>query len=478
MTFESEGAAPPARPRLVAGIVAVAFFMQMLDATVIATSLPAMAAHFGTSVVDLNIGFTAYLLAMAIGIPPAGWLAERYGARRVFLAAIALFSLASAACALAESLPAFAAARMVQGIGGALMTPVGRQIVLANTPRHRLLQAIALITWPALIAPIAGPILGGWITLHVGWQWNFLINLPLGALGLVLSLAFIRDRGTRAPRPFDMVGFLLSAAAMSLLLIGLEQVAQARPVCGLALLAAGGLAAWLSIRHLRRARHPLIDLAVTSIPTFALSSLGAGTFARMAINATPFLLPLILQVGLGLDPLAAGSFVMAYFLGNLAMKPATSWTLARIGFRRLLIATGLMASASLLAMALVDSRTPPLALTLILFAAGLVRSMQFTALNTIAFADVDGAARGPATTLSAMSQQGAQLMAIAVSALVIRMVDLAGLAGVDEAGRLLPYRVAFCVMALIAAATALRFRALPADAAAALLQPPPAPSRP
>lgn len=212
------------RTRIVPAIVAVAFFMQMLDGTIIATSLPAMAATFDTDVVTLNIGFTVYLLAMAVFIPPAGWLADRLGAKQVFLSAIALFTLSSVACGLSETLGEFTIARLVQGASAALMTPVGRQLVLRDTPKSELVSAIATITWPALIAPVIGPLVGAWITTHAGWEWNFFINIPLGLIGIVLVAVFIPPVPAEDPRPFDVPGFLLTTVGLASTLTGLELI--------------------------------------------------------------------------------------------------------------------------------------------------------------------------------------------------------------------------------------------------------------
>ncbi len=447
-----------------AGIVAVSFFMQALDGTIIATSLPAMAADFRTDVVSLNVGFTAYLLAMAVCIPPAGWLADRLGARNVFLGAIVLFTLSSLACALAEGLWTFAAARIAQGVGGALMTPVGRQIVLRNTPKSELVHAIALITWPALIAPVVGPVLGGWITTHAGWRWNFLLNLPIGALGLALTVLFLVGGERERRRPFDGRGFLLTAGAMASILVGLELLSQDAGGTAAALALAGLALGGLAVRHLRRVADPLIDLRVLSTRTFALSSLATGTAARMVINATPFLLPLLFQVGLGLGAVETGSLMLVYFLGNLAMKAATTRTLRRFGFRTLLVVNGIVASLAVAGFALVDAATPRPLLLALLFAAGLTRSMQFTALNTLTFADVEPAMRGAATTFSSMTQQLSALLAVAVAAFLIRLSVLVGTGTLEAAATLRDVHAALAILGAIGVLVSLRYLVLARDA--------------
>jgi len=465
MSSISSTSLPLHRTRIVPAVVAVAFFMQMLDSTIIATSLPAMAKAFATDVVTLNIGFTAYLLAMAVFIPPAGWLADRFGARTVFLAAIALFTLASAACGLSGSLTEFTAARLFQGASAALMTPVGRQLVLRDAPKAELVRAIATITWPALIAPVIGPLIGAWITTHAGWQWNFFINLPLGLLGVVLVAFFVPSAPAEGDRPFDLAGFVLTGAGLALTLAGLEFSSSSAGGTGaLALLAAGLVTGAFAVRHLRRAPHALLDLAVLKVPTFAFATLSSGTAGRLAVNATPFLLPLLFQVGLGFDAVETGSLILVYFLGNLLMKSVTTPALRLFGFRSLLVVNGVVAALTIGIFAFIDGETPRLFLFALLITCGLSRSMQFTALTTIAFADVTAGQRSAATTISAMLQQLSQLLGIAVAAAVIRIVSVFV---PDGPGAMLTgIRAAFLVVASIGLASALRFLALPSGAGA------------
>jgi EmrB/QacA subfamily drug resistance transporter len=457
---------PLHRTRIVPAVVAVAFFMQMLDSTIIATSLPAMAHAFSTDVVTLNIGFTAYLLAMAVFIPPAGWLADRFGARAVFLSAIVLFTLSSVACGFSGSLAEFTAARLFQGASAALMTPVGRQLVLRGAPKAELVRAIATITWPALIAPVIGPLIGAWITTHAGWEWNFFINLPLGLLGVVLVAFFVPHAPGEGPRPFDLPGFLLTGGALALTLAGLELSSASTGGAGaLAILAAGLVAGMLAIRHLKRTPHALLDMAVLKVPTFAFATLSAGTAGRLAVNATPFLLPLLFQVGLGYDAVETGTLVLVYFLGNLLMKSVTTPALRLFGFRSLLVVNGLVAALTIGAFAFIDGETPRLLLFGLLIACGLSRSMQFTALTTIAFADVTPAQRSAATTISAMLQQLSQLLGVAVAAVVIRLAS-AFFPEAGGGGMLTDIRAAFLCIAVIGFVSALRFLALPRDAGA------------
>lgn len=316
------GVVASSTPRLVAPLVALVFFIQMLDSTIIATSLPQMAVDFDTTPVAMSIGLTSYLLAMAVVLPAAGWVGERFGERRVLVLAVLGFVLASLGCGWAGSLEAFVAARVLQGCAAAMMAPVGRMLVLRHAPKSELMAAIATITWPALIAPVIGPVLGAWITESLDWRWNFFLNLPLGLVAILLFLVLVPRPPRAVAQPFDRIGFLLSAGALLALLGGLElaltHTAQALPV-----LLLGLVLAMAALRHLMRHPAPLFDLRVCRIQTFRLATLTAGTLGRVTTNATPFLLPLLLQVGYGLAPLAAGQLVLVYFLGNLAMKGVT-----------------------------------------------------------------------------------------------------------------------------------------------------------
>lgn len=449
--------------RRVALIVAIAFFMQLLDSTIISTSLPQMGASFGVPAVAMSIGITVYMLTMAVFVPLSGWLADRFGARNIFLVAIALFTLASLACGFSQNLAEFVAARAVQGLGSALMTPVGRILVLRNASKSELLNATALITWPALFAPVVGPVLGGFITTYLSWHWNFFINIPLGVIGLALVARFIPGDREADPNPLDWPGFVLTSAGLALLLYGLERIAHAEDgaMPTVVLIGSGVLISWLAIRHLRRAAHPLLDLSSFKVLTFAISTLAAGTIFRVAINATPFLLPLLFQVGFGLSPIDAGMMILAYFLGNLGMKTVTTPTLRLFGFRSVMVVNGIVASASIMACGAISPQTPQALVVLLMLIAGLSRSMQFTALNTLAFADIEAAQRSSAATLSSMLQQVAMLFGVALAAAILNLSRIArGTPALD----LLDFRIAFLAIGAIGLATSFLFLALPATA--------------
>lgn len=461
----SQPASSARQARRVALIVAVAFFMQLLDSTIISTSLPQMGQSFSVPAVAMSIGITAYMLTMAVFVPLSAWLADRFGARNIFLVAIALFTLASIACGFSQSLMQFVAARIVQGLGSALMTPVGRILVLRNAEKSELLNATALITWPALFAPVVGPVLGGFITTYLSWHWNFFINAPLGLAGLALVARFVPGDRESEAKPFDWPGFFLTSLGLAVMLYGLERLAHPEdgllPTAGS--IAIGIVIGWFAVRHLLQAPHPLLDLSAFKILTFAISTLAAGTVFRVAINATPFLLPLLFQVGFGLRPVDAGLLVLAYFLGNLGMKTVTTPTLRRFGFRTVMVVNGVIASLAIMACGAISPQTP-LALTVaLMLVAGLSRSMQFTALNTLAFADIGAAQRSSAATLSSMLQQIAMLFGVAIAAAILNLSQIVRGETVPD---LFDFRSTFVAIGLVGLAAAMRFLVLPANAGA------------
>ena len=393
--------------RAVTLLVAGVFFMEMLDGTVIATALPRMGRTFGVSAVELNIGVTSYLLALAVFIPISGWIAQRFGARGVFASAITLFTAASLLCGLSGGLWSFTAARVLQGIGGAAMVPVGRLIVLRMTDKRHLVKAIGTIVWPGLIAPVLGPPLGGFLVVHLSWPWIFYVNVPLGIAAVALALTLVPgDPPIAARRPLDVIGFLLSGGALGLLVYGFDAFGNGHQSVSAALATMGaGLALGVAgVRHLRRHPTPLLDLSPLAIPTFAVVVWG-GSLLRIALGALPFLLPLLFQLAFGLDPLTSGLLVLFVFAGNLGMKIFTTRILRRFGFRSVMIGNGVLAALAIGVCGFLTPATPYWLIALILFLGGAFRSMQFTTLSTIQFADIPAERMGDANTLSSMLQQ-------------------------------------------------------------------------
>ena len=408
-------------------LVAGAFFMEFLDGTVIATALPDMARDFGVTAVELNIGISAYLITLAVLIPASGWIADRFGARAIFTLALAIFTLASVFCGLSTEVHIFVAMRILQGVGGALMVPVGRLAVLRTTPKHQLIKAIATLTWPALVAPIIGPPLGGFITRYASWHWIFFINVPLGLAAIILSLRIIPDIRETERRSFDLSGFITTSVAMVSLVPAMERLGDRQPQIWptLALAALGFGCLLYSIRHFRRAVAPMVRLDALQVPTFRVTMYGGSLF-RASISAVPFLLPLLFQVGFGMDPFHSGLLVLAVFVGNLTIKPATTPLIRWLGFRRLLLINGALNVCSLLACALLTPQTPVWAIMLILYLGGVFRSIQFTGVSTLAFADVPAAQMSDANTLFSTASQLAVGLGITLGAIGIRLGEQVG----------------------------------------------------
>ena len=431
-------------------LVAGAFFMEFLDGTVIATALPDMARDFGVTAVELNIGISAYLITLAVLIPASGWIADRFGARAIFTLALAIFTLASVFCGLSTEVHIFVAMRILQGVGGALMVPVGRLAVLRTTPKHQLIKAIATLTWPALVAPIIGPPLGGFITRYASWHWIFFINVPLGLAAIILSLRIIPDIRETERRSFDLSGFITTSVAMVSLVTAMERLGDRQPQIWptLALAALGFGCLLYSIRHFRRAAAPMVRLDALQVPTFRVTMYGGSLF-RASISAVPFLLPLLFQVGFGMDPFHSGLLVLAVFVGNLTIKPATTPLIRWLGFRRLLLINGALNVCSLLACALLTPQTPVWAIMLILYLGGVFRSIQFTGVSTLAFADVPAAQMSDANTLFSTASQLAVGLGITLGAIGIRIgekvSEAMGIAGMPG----MSFRLAFVAIALI-----------------------------
>ncbi|WP_321903596.1 DHA2 family efflux MFS transporter permease subunit [Paraburkholderia tropica] len=454
---------PAARVRAIMILVTGALFMEILDGTVIATALPAMARSFGTTAVALNIGVSAYLLALGVFVPASGWVVDRFGARRVFAFAIALFTLTSALCGVSNGLVSFVVLRVIQGIAGALMVPVGRLVVMRSTPKERLMAAMQSLIWPALIAPVLGPPVGGFITTHFGWRWIFYLNVPIGLIALVVACFIIPDAREARERRFDWTGFLLSGAGTFTLLTGLERADARLDAMAFAMLAVGIALLIVAIRHLMRARDPLVDLSACSIPTFR-AALRGGSLARMAIGSAPFLLPLMFQVGFGYDAFHSGLLVLAVFAGNLAMKSVTTPILQRFGYRPVMIWNGVFCAVCLAACAWLQQDTPVVVTVLLLFLSGMTRSMQFTVLGTIAYADVAKERMSDANSLFNTASQIAMAAGITLGALGVRLGHFVALHA-DWHGSGIEYRVAFVLIGIVALGSIVDAIRLPKGAA-------------
>jgi EmrB/QacA subfamily drug resistance transporter len=415
-------APPVSYDRVVPLIVAVALFMENMDSTVIATSLPAIASALGTNPLALKLAVTSYLLALAIFIPASGWIADRFGARHVFRVAIIVFVLGSIGCALSRSLDQFVVARIIQGAGGAMMTPVGRLILVRSIDKRLLVNAMALVTIPALIGPICGPPLGGFITTYASWHWIFIINVPIGLVGVAMATRFIPDVQAERPPPFDFVGFVLSGLGIGGLAFGLSVMGLALLPVGMVatLISVGAVSAAAYVLHARRQAAPILDLRLFKFPTFRASIFGGFMF-RLGIGALPFLLPLLLQLGFGLTPFQSGLITFTGALGSIFMKAAVGTVLKRFGYRPVLVYNSLISAVFLAACASFLPGMPFAAMVLILLAGGFFRSLQFTAINTIAYAEIEPPLMSRATVIVSVAQQLALSTGVAVGALVVQV---------------------------------------------------------
>ncbi len=411
------------RQSLVPLIVACAMFMQNLNSTVIATALPTIARALDESPLRLNVAITCYLLSLAVFIPISGWTADRFGARRVFSLAIVVFTLGSIACGVSNSLAGLVAARILQGMGGALMVPVGRLVLLRTVPKSDLVRAMSFVSVPALIGPVMGPPLGGLIVTYASWRWIFFINIPIGVLGLVLVNLLVGDLKETGRRPFDLAGFALTGIGLASLAFGFENVGRGALPSGAvaALLVTGAVCIALYVRHAYRVSHPIIDLALLKIPTYAAASIGGFLF-RMGLGALPFLLPLMLQVGFGLSALHSGLLTFASAAGAMLMKTSAVRILRTLGFRLVLVGDAVISAAFLFGYSLFRPSTPHLVIFVALLIGGFFRSLQMTSINTLSYADVPPSMLSWATSLTSMAQQLSQTAGVATAALLLHTV--------------------------------------------------------
>lgn len=446
-------------------IVACALFMENLDSSVLATALPAIAADLGESPLKLNLAITSYLFSLAVFIPVSGWAADRFGARTVFRAAIAVFTIGSLACGLADSFWSLVAARTLQGIGGAMMVPVGRLVMLRSVPKAELVRAVAWLTVPALIGPVIGPPLGGFLTTYLSWRWIFWINLPIGLLGIALVTLYIPNIREETLPPLDWRGFLLSAIGLLGLVFGFETIGRdlLPDTVVASLLIVGAIGVALYLRHAGRHAHPLLDLTLLRVPTFRAGMVGGFLF-RIGTGAIPFLLPMLFQLGFGMTAFASGMVTFVSAAGALTMKMAAGPILRRIGFRRVLIGNALISGAFIAVCGAFRPDWPhALILGLLLFG-GFFRSLQFTSVNTLTISDIPSERMSRATSFTSMMQQLSLSAGVAVGAMVLHAT--VALSGGIEAIAPADFTAAFLTVGAAAALSAAFFLRLPADAGA------------
>lgn len=402
-------------------IVAATFFMEYLDTTIIATALPQMARSFGVGPNAVSLGVTAYMLALAVFIPVSGWIADRFGSRTIYAGAIIVFTLASVLCGLSNTVFEFTVARVLQGLGGALMVPVGRLIVVRATEKSKLIQAIATITWPAIAAPVIGPPIGGFITTYASWRWIFLLNVPFGIGALIAVALMVRNVREDKRKPFDVIGFVLSGCALTSVLYGTELASQPNSNVALALgfVVAGCVCGYLAFRHAAGHPHPLIDYTTLKVPTFSVTVI-TGSATRIGLGAVPYLMPLLFQIGFGMTAFHSGLLMLATAIGNFGMKAVTTRILMRYGFKRVAIVDVAICGVSIIVCGMLTPLAPLAWVLFVIFVYGCTRSMQFSTLSSLAYADIRQEQMSGASTLWSSMAQMTVGMGIAFGAVSLR----------------------------------------------------------
>ncbi len=453
------GAAAQRTSFIVPFVIAAGLFMEGLDSTILNTALPQIAASLGTSPVALSVAITSYLLSLAVFIPLSGWIADRFGARRVFCTALLVFTLGSALCGLSTNLGAMVAMRILQGFGGAMMTPVGRLILARSFPKEQLIVAMNYMLTPALIGPMLGPVVGGFLTAYVSWHWVFFINIPIGLIGMALAFRFIGDIPVPRPAKLDFTGFLIVGAGLALTQMTTEFLGRHVVSNGVELLLAGAaaLTLWGYARHARRQANPVLDLTLFRIRPFAISVLSGG-ISRTGIMSTPFLLPLLFQVGFGFDAFHSGLLVCLSTMGAFFMRIGIPRILRRFGLRTVLIGNGVALGVMLAGFAFLRADTPYWLSVPYLFIFGFMRSVQMSSLGALSF-DLPAELMGKATSIAAVGQRLSQSLAVAVGAILLSL-----LTGPDGRPTVADFAPVFVAVALIETVSILGFwRLQPTD---------------
>ncbi|QSQ27932.1 DHA2 family efflux MFS transporter permease subunit [Pyxidicoccus parkwayensis] len=420
--------------------MASALFMEFIDSTALSTALPSLSTAFGTDPVHLKLALTSYILALAVVAPASGWVADRFGPRRVFMVAMTVFLAGSVLCGFSRTLEQMVLFRTIQGVGGALMTPVGRLIVVNSAPRERLVSAMSWFTMPALVGPLVGPPLAGFILGVGSWPWIFFINVPVGVLGMLAVLRFVPPLYQPDPGPFDTKGFILAAIAITALMGAAETAGVGLVPLWVQLVLGGiavaGLAAYIA--YARRKERPVLNLRLVGFDTYRASLIG-GTLVRVGLGATPFLLPLLFQIGMGWSPVQAGLVTIGTGAGAMACKPVAPAVLRRFGFRNTLIASN-VATALLTALPAVFRASTPIPFIITaLVVGGFMRSLQFTALNTVAYADIPQRSISNASTLAVVTQQMGMSLGISFGGLMLHVARGSDLGPMTPGSFVLPF---------------------------------------
>lgn len=451
--------------RILPMVLAVALFMEHVDSNVITTSLPAIASDLNTSPIALKLAMTSYLVALSVFIPISGFMADRFTARVIFRMAIVVFLAGSLCCALSFSLHSFVVSRFLQGMGGAMMTPVGRLLLVKSTPKDELVIALAWFSVPALVGPLIGPPLGGFITTYFSWHWIFLINIPIGFIGLILSTIYLPKDETKVLRPLDWTGFFLSAIALSGFIFGLSIVSlPALPQSvGISITFIGLMTGGFYIRHAKTKDDPLLNLRLFADPVFARSIIGGSIF-RLGIGAVPFLLPMMLQLSFGLSPVQSGMMVLAAALGALGMKFGAREVYAHFGFRKTLMTGAIISAMFTASNGLFYPTTSYWMMVPVLLVGGFLRSLFFSGVNALAFADIKKQELSQATPIAAVAQQASMALGIAIAGAVLEISSSFH----DNILKLGDFHISFFIVAAISALAFFVFLGLPLDAGHAL----------
>jgi len=449
--------------KVIPWIVACALLMQNLDSTAVTTAVPVMARSLGVAPIKLSAAVTSYILAVATFLPASGWAADRFGARSVFAAAIALFTCASIACGATNDLTWLVVARIVQGIGGSMMVPVGRLVLIRSVPRAQLISAMARTTAPALIGPALGPLVGGFLTTYWSWRWIFYVNVPIGVVGIGLVLALIPNfkEAPDVVGRFDGAGFVISGVALAASVFALEAVS--RPDLTRLTIAAAFATAFVFslayLRHARRTPNPVLDPSLFAFPAFRAGVAG-GSFFRLGAGALPFLMPMLLQIGFGLSAIESGSITFSAALGAMISKSFARPLLRRFGFRTVLSLNGWASGIILAGFALFRPSTPHMVIVAALFAGGMLRSIQFTSMNSVTYADVPASLTSRANTLANVAQQLSISIGVATAAVALHVTQMAhGTPSLQP----LDFTPAFLVIGLASWASGIAFSRLGRD---------------
>ncbi|AQS40908.1 MAG: MSF transporter [Candidatus Tokpelaia hoelldobleri] len=447
--------------RILPLVLAVALFMENMDANVISTSLPAIASDLDTSPIALKLALTSYLVSLAVFIPVSGWMADRFTARRIFRIAIGVFMAGSLLCAASSSLSAFVGARFLQGIGGAMMSPIARLLLVRSTPKADLVLAFSWLTIPALVGPVVGPPIGGFITTYSSWHWIFLINIPIGILGIIMASIHLPRDESIIIRPLDWPGFFLSGLGLSGFIFGLSLISlPALPQwLGFTMTFTGILCGLAYIAHAKRTRHPLLDLRLLQNTIFRISITGGNLF-RLGIGALPFLLPMMLQLAFGLTPIQSGLITFISAVGALGMKFGVNRVFHRFGFRRILLIGTLLSAAFIAINGLFTLATPYVLILAPLLFGGFLRSMVFSGVNALAYADLAQEDISQATPILAVAQQASIALGVAIAGMVLELCLLTH----PESLQLRDFHIAFFVVGGLSALAFLVFYRLPQNA--------------